>query len=69
MAKVVEFDVVDTPSEYNVLLGRPILIALEAVASARHLALKFLTPKGIGTIKGDQLAGRECYSISIRGRG
>ena len=43
--KIVEFVVVDTPSAYNVLLGRLILIALGAVTSVRHLALKFPTPK------------------------
>ena len=35
----------------------------------RHLAIKFPTPSDIGTLKGDQLAARECYSISMRGKG
>ena len=65
---MMEFVVVDLPSAYNVLLGRPALVGLGAVSSVRHLALKFSTPSGVGTLKGDQLAGRECYSISLRGK-
>ena len=51
--KIVEFVVVDTPLVYNVLLGRLVLIALEAMTLVRHLALKFPTPRGIGTFKHD----------------
>lgn len=38
VTKIVEFIVVDTPSAYNVILGRPILITLGAISSVRHLA-------------------------------
>ena len=34
----------------------------------RHLAIKFPTPRGPGIIRDDQLATRECYNISTRGR-
>ena len=30
--------------------------------------MKFSTPKGTGILRGDQLAARECYNISTRGR-
>lgn len=53
VTKIVEFVVVDTPSAYNVILGRPILISLGAASSVRHHTLKFPTPRGVGTIKGD----------------
>ena len=66
--KMMEFVVVDLPSAYNVLLGRPALVRLGAVSSLRHLAIKFPTSSSIRTLKGDQLARRECYSISIRGK-
>ena len=69
VTKIVEFVVVDIPLAYNVILGRPILILLGAVSSIRHLSLQFPTPRGVGIIKGDQLAARECYNISTRGRG
>ena len=66
--KMMEFVVVYLPSAYSVLLGRPALVGLGAILSVRHLAIKFPTSSGIRTLKGDQLAGRECYSISIRGK-
>lgn len=62
--KIVEFVVVDIPSAYNIILERPLLISLGAVSSVRHLSLKFPMPRGMGIIKGDQLAARECYNIS-----
>lgn len=66
---MMEFIVIDTPSAYNALLGRPILVRLGGVTSVRHLAMKFPTPRGTGMIRGDQIAVREYYSISTRGRG
>ncbi|KAJ4974371.1 hypothetical protein NE237_007545 [Protea cynaroides] len=42
------FLVVDVPSSYNGLLGRPSMIALRSVPSPYHLVLKFLTPRGVG---------------------
>ena len=64
-----EFIVVDTPSAYNALLGRPILIGLGVFGSVRHLAMNFPTSKGTGIVRGDQLAAQECYSLSTRGKG
>ena len=66
--KMMEFVVVDLPSAYHALLGRPALVGLGSVSSVRHLAIKFPTPSGIETLMADQLAGRECYSISLRGK-
>ncbi|GMN57046.1 hypothetical protein TIFTF001_026149 [Ficus carica] len=39
--RIVEFLVIDKPSVYNAILGRPTLNALKAVVSTYHLALKF----------------------------
>ena len=69
VTKMMEFIVVDTPSAYNTLLGRPILVGLGAITSVRHLAMKFPTPRGTGIIRGDYLAARECYNISTSGKG
>ncbi|GMN65242.1 hypothetical protein TIFTF001_034313 [Ficus carica] len=46
--RMVEFIVVDRPSVYNVILGRPTLNALKAVVSTYHLAMKFPVGNGIG---------------------
>ncbi|MHC6132814.1 retropepsin-like aspartic protease, partial [Serratia marcescens] len=43
----VAFTVMDCPSTYNIILGRPSLKSLQAVASTYHLAMKFPTPRGV----------------------
>jgi len=61
------FLVVDAPTSYNVLLGRPSLNTLGAVVSTPHLAMKFSSPSGdILTIHGDKRLARECYMASLR---
>uniref|UniRef100_A0A2N9HAB0 Uncharacterized protein n=1 Tax=Fagus sylvatica TaxID=28930 RepID=A0A2N9HAB0_FAGSY len=59
--KRVEFLVVDCPSAYNVIIGRPTLNRLRAVTSTYHLLVRFPTEHGIGEMKGDQAIARECY--------
>ncbi|XP_062080243.1 uncharacterized protein LOC133784999 [Humulus lupulus] len=66
ITKMLEFIVVDTPLAYNVLFGRLALVGQGAATSVRHLAVKFSTASGIGTLKGDPLATQECYNISMR---
>uniref|UniRef100_A0A2N9HA60 RNA-directed DNA polymerase n=1 Tax=Fagus sylvatica TaxID=28930 RepID=A0A2N9HA60_FAGSY len=44
----VEFLVVDCPSAYNVIIGRPTLNKLRAVTSTYHLLVRFPTEHGIG---------------------
>ncbi|GAV81118.1 hypothetical protein CFOL_v3_24577, partial [Cephalotus follicularis] len=59
------FLVVDTPSPYNAIVGRPGLNLLEAIVSTRHLVMKFPTRFGVGEVKGDQQAARQCYKTVI----
>ncbi|KAL0394774.1 UNVERIFIED_CONTAM: hypothetical protein Slati_4443600 [Sesamum latifolium] len=66
ITKMVKFFIVDTPSAYNVILGRPSLNAFQAIASTYHLKLKFSTPNGIGEEVGDQRQARECYANSLK---
>uniref|UniRef100_A0A2N9ECS2 RNase H type-1 domain-containing protein n=1 Tax=Fagus sylvatica TaxID=28930 RepID=A0A2N9ECS2_FAGSY len=63
--KKVEFLVVDCPSAYNVIIGRPTLNRLRAVTSTYHLLVRFPTEHGIGEMKGDQAMARECYLTSV----
>ncbi|GAV79166.1 hypothetical protein CFOL_v3_22631 [Cephalotus follicularis] len=42
------FLVVDTPSPYNAIVGRPGLNLMEAIVSTRHLLVKFPTRFGVG---------------------
>ena len=60
------FLVVDAPSSYNMLLGRPSLNAIKAISSAYHMMIKFPTVNGVGMVRGDQRVARECYSASIK---
>ena len=49
----VKFLIVDAPSAYNMLLGRPSLNALRAVPLAYHMVIKFSTENGVGVVQGD----------------
>uniref|UniRef100_A0A2N9HJY0 RNA-directed DNA polymerase n=1 Tax=Fagus sylvatica TaxID=28930 RepID=A0A2N9HJY0_FAGSY len=62
--KKVDFLVVDCPSAYNVIIGRPTLNRLRAVTSTYHLLVRFPTENGIGEMRGDQAMARECYLTS-----
>ena len=60
------FLIIDAPSAYNMLLGRPSLNAIKAIPSAYHLIIKFPTVNGVGTVRGDQRVARECYTASMK---
>ena len=62
----VKFLIVDAPSAYNVLLGRPYLNAIKAIPSAYHMVINFPTTNGVGMVRGDQRMARECYSTSMK---
>ena len=61
ITKDVTFLVVDCSSTYNGILGRPTLNSWKAATSTYHLMIKFPTEYGIGELRGDQVAARECY--------
>ncbi|KAL5552400.1 hypothetical protein UlMin_024423 [Ulmus minor] len=62
----VNFVVVDCPSSYNAIIGRPTLNAIRAVTSTYHLLVKFPTVGGIGVLKGDQQESRDIYEAANR---
>ena len=62
----VRFLIVDAPSAYNILLGRPSLNPIKAIPSAYHMMIKFPTTCGVGMVRGDQRVARECYSASMK---
>ncbi|GAV66043.1 hypothetical protein CFOL_v3_09554, partial [Cephalotus follicularis] len=63
------FLVVDTPSPYNAIVGRPGVNLIEAIVSTRHLLMKFPTRFGMGEVRGDQQAARQCYKTPISDKG
>ncbi|XP_031258087.1 uncharacterized protein LOC116116135 [Pistacia vera] len=66
VTKVIEFLVVDCPSAFNGILGRPLLRQFKAVTLIYHLKMKFPTPTGIGEVSGSQRASRDCYVKAIQ---
>ena len=65
-ATTTAFLIVDAPSAYNMLLGRPSLNAIKAIPTAYHMMIKFPTVSGVGMVRGDQRVARECYSASMK---
>ncbi|XP_030948930.1 uncharacterized protein LOC115972828 [Quercus lobata] len=65
IAKEITFLVVDCSSAYNAILGRPTLNSWKAVTSTYHLMVKFPTEYGVGELRGNQVAARECYIAMI----
>ncbi|XP_058783320.1 uncharacterized protein LOC131657996 [Vicia villosa] len=64
----VQFLVVDYPSIYQCILGRPTLAELIAVLSTVHLKLKYYTTKGqVATLNDDIDAARRCFEASAKG--
>ncbi|GAV58330.1 hypothetical protein CFOL_v3_01864 [Cephalotus follicularis] len=63
------FLVVDTPSPYNAIIGRPGLNLLEVIVFTRHLLMKFPTRFGVGEVRGDQQVVRQCYKTAIMDKG
>ncbi|KAL0449103.1 UNVERIFIED_CONTAM: hypothetical protein Slati_1466700 [Sesamum latifolium] len=58
--------VVDIPSAYNVIMGRPTLNAFQAVISTYHKKIKFSTPGRVGEVQGDHIHSRQCYVEAVR---
>ena len=69
VSKTVDFLVINCSSAYNAIIGRPTLNRLQAVTSTYHLLIKFPTEHGIGEVRGDQIAARECYLTSLGTKG
>ena len=63
---MVRFLIVEAPSAYNILLGRPSLNAIRAFPSAYLMVIKIPTAKGVGMVRGNQRIARECYSASMK---
>ncbi|KAF5931916.1 hypothetical protein HYC85_028087 [Camellia sinensis] len=61
-----EFMVIDTPSPYNIILGRPWLHTMGAVSSTLHQLLWFSTEHGIEEVRGDQLQAENCSMAAMK---
>ena len=60
-----DFLMVDCPSSYNVIIGRPTLNRWKAATSTYCLKMKFLIDNGVGEVKRDRVLARECYQAVL----
>ncbi|KAL0394522.1 UNVERIFIED_CONTAM: hypothetical protein Slati_4418400 [Sesamum latifolium] len=63
---LLKFLVVDIPSAYNVILGRPTLNAFRTIISTYHMKIKFPVIGGVGEAQADMLQERKCYVATIK---
>lgn len=63
---VIKFMVVDQPSPYNAILGRPFMVTTKACVSLYYIKMKILAEDIIITVKGDQKMARNCYVAAFR---
>ena len=68
LTRQLDFLVVDCPSSYNVIIGRPTLNRWKAATSTYCLKVKFLTDNGVGEVRRDQILARECYQAVLATR-
>ena len=59
---------VDCPSSYNVIIGRPTLNRWKATTSTYCLKVKFPTDNRVGEVRGDQILAKECYQAVLATR-
>ncbi|XP_025618967.1 uncharacterized protein [Arachis hypogaea] len=63
----IQYLIVDCPSPYNIILGRPALNMFRAVVSTYHLCVKFQAQDNkIATIHSDRQQARQCYNASLK---
>ncbi|XP_065039424.1 uncharacterized protein LOC135673957 [Musa acuminata AAA Group] len=59
------FLVVDLPTAYNAILGRPTLNKVRAVVSTYYQTIKFPTHDGVGEATGSPRESRRCYLTAV----
>ncbi|KAL0383728.1 UNVERIFIED_CONTAM: hypothetical protein Scaly_0660100 [Sesamum calycinum] len=63
---LLKFLVVDIPSAYNVILGRPTLNAFRAIISTYYMKIKFPVIGEVGEAQTDALQTHKCYVEAIK---
>ena len=61
LTRQLDFLVVDCPSSYNVIIGKPTLNRWKAATSTYYLKVKFPMDNGVSEVRGDQILARKCY--------
>ena len=68
LTRQLDFLVVDCPSSYNAIIGRPTLNRWKAATSINCLKVKFPIDNRVGEVRGDQILARECYQAVLTTR-
>ena len=68
LTRQLDFLVVNCPSSYNVIIGRPTLNRWKVATSIYCLKVKFPEDNGVGEVRGDQILARECYQAVLATR-
>lgn len=63
---VVDFLVIDCPSFYNMIVGRPFLKPIKAVMSTYALVIKFPVGSRVDTVREEQRTARETYALIMK---
>ncbi|XP_019239416.1 PREDICTED: uncharacterized protein LOC109219406 [Nicotiana attenuata] len=58
------FHVMDQETAYNAIIGCPWIHAMRAIPSSFYQVIKFPTPWGIFSIRGEPRTAQECYRIA-----
>ncbi|XP_021761173.1 uncharacterized protein LOC110726006 [Chenopodium quinoa] len=63
----VEFLVINSPSPYNVIMGRPLIHKIGGVVSTYHLAMAYTTNEGWSAkLRGSQKTAQQCYITALK---
>ena len=62
----ITFVVFDSPSAYNVILGRPWIHDMRAIPSIFHQVIRFPIAWGVKEIRGEQATSRDCFHNTLR---
>ena len=65
LTRQLDFLVVDCPSSYNVIIGRPTLNKWKSAMSTNCLKVKFPIENGVGKVRRDQVLAKECYQAVL----
>ena len=65
ITKNIDFLIVNCPSTYNIILGRPALNRLKVATLTNYLKVKFPTTLKVREIRGNQVLVRECYQAAL----
>ncbi|XP_070032052.1 uncharacterized protein [Nicotiana tomentosiformis] len=59
------FHITDKDTTYNAIIGRPWIHTMRAIPSSLYQVIKFPTPWGIFSIRGEQCTSQEFYRIAL----